>query len=150
MEGENRMLKIKKLRASAQVPANATPGSAGYDLRADLEGPVEILPGQTVTIPTGLAMEIQPGYGGFIFARSGLGIKSGIVPANCVGVIDSDYRGEVLVGLYNHSQKPFVVQPGDRVAQLVLMPVYTPEIQVCQELEESHRGTGGFGSTGLG
>ena len=144
------MLRIKKLRDTAQVPANATPGSAGYDLRADLEGPVQISPGETVTIPTGLAMEIQPGYAGFVFARSGLGIRSGIVPANCVGVIDSDYRGEVLVGLYNHSQRPFTVRPGDRVAQLVLMPVHTPEIQVCEELSDSQRGTGGFGSTGLG
>lgn len=142
------MLKIKRLRESARIPKNATAGSAGYDLCADIDAPVEIDPGKTVPIPTGLAMQIEPGYAGFVFARSGLGIKHGIVPANCVGVVDSDYRGEVLVGLYNHSSLPFTVNPGDRVAQMVLMPVYTPEIEVCGTLEETVRGAGGFGSTG--
>ena len=103
---------------------------------------------RTVKIPTGLAMAIEPGYAGFVFARSGLGIKHGIVPANCVGVIDSDYRGEVIVGLYNHTDEPFVVEPGDRIAQLVLLPVHTPEIEECAELGETSRGEGGFGSTG--
>ena len=103
---------------------------------------------RTVKIPTGLAMAIEPGYAGFVFARSGLGIKHGIVPANCVGVIDSDYRGEVIVGLYNHTDEPFVVEPGDRIAQLVLLPVHIPEIEECDELGETSRGEGGFGSTG--
>ena len=88
-------------------------------------------------------MQIAPGFAGFIFARSGLGVRHGIVPANCVGVIDSDYRGEVLVALYNHAEQPFTVQPGDRMAQLVLLP-----IEECRTLEESVRGSGGFGSTG--
>ncbi|WP_423719272.1 dUTP diphosphatase [Anaerotruncus rubiinfantis] len=142
------MLKMKRLRPSAQIPKNATPGSAGYDLYADLDAPVEIPAGRTAKIPTGLAMAVEPGYAGFVFARSGLGIKHGIVPANCVGVIDSDYRGEVIVGLHNQSQEAFTVNPGDRVAQLVLLPVFTPGIEVCEELDETGRGAGGFGSTG--
>lgn len=142
------MLKIKRLRPTAQIPKNATAGSAGYDLCADLDAPAVIAPGETVKIPTGLAMAVEPGYAGFVFARSGLGIKHGIVPANCVGVIDSDYRGEVLVGLHNHSREAFTVQPGDRVAQLVLLPVHTPGIEECGELDETGRGAGGFGSTG--
>lgn len=142
------MLKIKRLRPNAQLLQNATDGSAGYDLHAALEAPATVAPGQTEKIPTGLALQIEAGYAGFVFARSGLGIKHGIVPANCVGVIDSDYRGEVMVGLHNHSQQPFTIQPGDRVAQLVLLPVYTPAIEECDELEETARGEGGFGSTG--
>lgn len=142
------MLKIKRMRDCAQIPRNATAGSAGFDLCAAINTPLIIQPGETVSVPTGLALQIEQGYAGFIFARSGLGIKSGIVPANCVGVIDSDYRGEVLVGLFNHSQMPFTVTPNDRIAQLVLMPVHTPEIEVCNELDDTQRGTGGFGSTG--
>lgn len=142
------MLKIKRLRPSARIPQNATPGSAGYDLCADLDVPTAIPARRTVKIPTGLAMAIEPGYAGFVFARSGLAIKRGIVPANCVGVIDSDYRGEVIVGLYNHTDEPFTVEPGDRIAQLVLLPVHTPEIEECAELGETSRGEGGFGSTG--
>ncbi|MEM1485074.1 dUTP diphosphatase [Oscillospiraceae bacterium PP1C4] len=142
------MLKIKRLRKSAQLPQNATAGSAGYDLCADIDLPAVILPGETAKIPTGLAMQIEAGFAGFVFARSGLGIKHGIVPANCVGVIDSDYRGEVLVGLHNHGQASFTVQPGDRIAQLVLLPVHTPEIELCDELDDTARGEGGFGSTG--
>lgn len=142
---------VKRLDPRVQLPAYQTPGAAAMDLAALLDAPVTIAPRQLASIPTGLAIALpDAGWVALVFARSGLGIKHGIALSNGVGVIDSDYRGEVLVGLYNHSQKPFVVQPGDRVAQLVLMPVYTPEIQVCQELEESHRGTGGFGSTGLG
>ena len=142
------MLKLKRLRSSARIPENATPGSAGYDLCADLDAPAVIPPRATLKVPTGLAMAIEPGYAGFVFARSGLGIKHGIVPANCVGVIDSDYRGEVLVGLYNHTDTPFTVQPGDRIAQLVLLPVHTPAVQEVDELDETSRGAGGFGSTG--
>lgn len=142
------MLQIQRLRPTARMPKNATPGSAGYDLCADLEGPVVIPPRSTVKIPTGLAMAIQPGLAGFVFARSGLGINHGIVPANCVGVIDSDYRGEVLVGLYNHTDQPFTVQPGDRIAQLVLLRVETPAVEECEALPDTQRGAGGFGSTG--
>ena len=142
------MLKIKKLRECAQIPRNATAGSAGFDLCAATEHPMTIEPGETQGVPTGLAVQIEEGYAGFVFARSGLGIKHGIVPANCVGVIDSDYRGEVLVGLYNHSKTAFTVNPGDRIAQLVLMPVHTPAIELCEELGDTARGSGGFGSTG--
>ena len=142
------MLQIQRLRPTARLPKNATPGSAGYDLCADLEGPVVIPPRATVKVPTGLAMAIRPGLAGFVFARSGLGINYGIVPANCVGVIDSDYRGEVLVGLYNHTDQPFTVQPGDRIAQLVLLPVETPPVEECETLPDTQRGAGGFGSTG--
>ena len=141
-------LKLIRLRPSSRLPSPATEGSAGYDLYADLDAPEVILPGQTVTIPTGLSMQIAPGFAWFIFARSGLGVRHGIVPANCVGVIDSDYRGEVLVALYNHAEQPFTVQPGDRMAQLVLLPVALPQIEECRTLEESVRGSGGFGSTG--
>ena len=142
------MLQIQRLRPTAQLPKNATPGSAGYDLCADLDRPVVIPPRSTVKGPTGLAMAIRPGLAGFVFARSGLGINHGIVPANCVGVIDSDYRGEVLVGLYNHTDQPFTVQPGDRIAQLVLLPVETPPVEECETLPPTQRGAGGFGSTG--
>ena len=143
-----RNLKLIRLRPSSRLPSPATEGSAGYDLYADLDAPEVILPGQTVTIPTGLSMQIAPGFAGFIFTRSGLGVRHGIVPANCVGVIYSDYRGEVLVALYNHAEQPFTVRPGDRMAQLVLLPVALPQIEECRTLEESVRGSGGFGSTG--
>ena len=142
------MLKLKRLRPSARIPANATPGSAGYDLCADLDSPVTIPARRTVKIPTGLAMAIEPGYAGFVFARSGLGIKHGIVPANCVGVIDSDYRGELTVGLVNHGDVPYTIQPGDRIAQLMVLPILRPTLTVVEELDETERGAGGFGSTG--
>lgn len=141
-------LKLKKLRESAAIPHNATAGSAGYDLCADTADVILIPAGETRMVPTGIAAEIPRGYAGFVFARSGLGIKQGIVPANCVGVIDSDYRGEIMVGLRNHSQNEFAVNAGDRIAQLVLMPVFTPEIEICDELTDTQRGQGGFGSTG--
>lgn len=147
---EDEVLRLKKLRESAQLPQLATAGSVGYDLCADLQQPLTLQPGQTQTVPTGLAAQLPQGCAGFIFARSGLGVRHGIVPANCVGVIDNDYRGELLIGLYNHSSQPFTIQPGDRIAQLVLMPVHTPPIQLCEQLDESERGAGGFGSTGLG
>lgn len=143
------MLKIKKLRETAKIPTIATAGSAGYDICADLPSPLEIAPGQTVSIPSGLAMQIPAGFGGFVFARSGLAVKKGIVPANCVGVIDSDYRGELIVALYNQSENSFIVNPGDRIAQLVLLAVHTPQIAVCTELDTTARGSGGFGSTGI-
>lgn len=141
-------LKLLRLRPASRLPSPATEGSAGYDLYADLDAPAVIHPGQTVAIPTGLSMQIEPGFAGFVFARSGLGVRHGIVPANCVGVIDSDYRGEVIVALYNHGEQPFAVQPGDRIAQLVLLPVARPAVEECRALEESARGGGGFGSTG--
>lgn len=142
------MLKIKRLRPSARMPSYATPGSAGLDLRADLDAPVVLEPGGAAAIPTGLAMQIEPGRAGFIFARSGLGVRHGIVPSNCVGVIDSDYRGEILVGLRNQLQEAFVIEPGMRVAQMVILAVDTPELLECDTLDDTARGAGGFGSTG--
>ena len=140
---------VKRMRPGAALPQRATSGSAGYDLRACLEEEVTILPGQTVTIPTGLAIDLgSPDRAAFIFARSGLGIKHGVVPGNCVGVIDSDYRGEILVGLHNHSDTPYTIAPGDRIAQMILLPVLTPAVEEVDALEDSDRGAGGFGSTG--
>lgn len=142
------ILEIKKLRENAVLPLRATGGSAGYDLCAALEEPVTLAPGETKAVPTGLAMAIPEGYGGFLFARSGLAVKHGIAPANCVGVIDSDYRGEVLIGLHNHGNTPYTIQSGERVGQLVLLAVAQPEIAECGDLTETRRGAGGFGSTG--
>ena len=141
-------LKIKLLNEKAKMPLRATEGSAGYDLFAAIDEPVTILPQQTVKIGTGVCLELpDAGMAAFVFARSGLGIKHNIVPANCVGVIDSDYRGEVIVGLINLSSKPYEILPGDRIAQLVLLPVLHPETELCTELDETERGAGGFGST---
>lgn len=143
------ILKIKRLHPQAQLPTRATQGSAGYDLYACIEQAVEILPGQAQKIPTGLAIQLESkNEVALIFARSSLGTKYGVAPANAVGVVDSDYRGEVCVCLRNFSDKPYTVQPQDRVAQLLVMPVVLPEIQEAQELEDSERGQGGFGSTG--
>ncbi len=143
------ILKIKRLHPQAQLPTRATQGSAGYDLYACIEQAVEILPGQTEKISTGLAIQLESkNEVALIFARSSLGTKYGVAPANAVGVVDSDYRGEVCVCLRNFSDKPYTVQPQDRVAQLLVMPVSLPEIQETQELEDSERGQGGFGSTG--
>lgn len=142
------ILQIKKLQENAVLPLRATSGSVGYDLCAALEEPVTLNPGETKPVPTGLAMAIPEGYGGFLFARSGLAVKHGIAPANCVGVIDSDYRGEVLIGLHNHGNTPYTIQPGERVGQLVLLAAALPEVMECEALEETQRGTGGFGSTG--
>ena len=144
-------LKVKKLRETAVLPKRATPGSAGSDLYACLEAPVLIKPGETQKIPTGIAIALPgPGYAAFLYARSGLGIKNGIVPANCVGVVDADYRGEIIIGLHNHSSEAFTVRPDDRIAQMVIAPVLLPEFVECGELGETERGVGGFGSTGLG
>lgn len=143
------ILKIKRLHPQAQLPTRATQGSAGYDLYACIEQAVEILPGQTGKIPTGLAIQLESkNEAALIFARSSLGTKYGVAPANAVGVIDSDYRGEVCVCLRNYSDQPYTVQPQDRIAQLLIMPVLLPEIQEVEELKDSERGQGGFGSTG--
>ena len=143
-------VKLQKLRDNAVIPAYATPGSAAVDLCAAIDTDIEILPGCRTPIPTGLAMD--PGCAdavALIYARSGLGCKHGITPANCVGVIDSDYRGEIVVCLQNHSDKPFTVHPGDRVAQMLFSPVLHASFTVCQDLSETERGAGGFGSTGI-
>lgn len=140
--------KIKRLRESAVIPKRATASSAGYDLCACVESEITINPGETKLIPTGIAAALPEGSVGLIYARSGLGIKHGIIPANAVGVIDSDYRGEIAVGLYNHSEKPYTLSPNERIAQLVITPVFTPDITEADELDETVRGGGGFGSTG--
>ena len=130
-------------------PSRATAGSAGMDLSACIEEDIIIAPRQLVKIPTGIAIALPgPEYVALVYARSGLGIKHGISLSNGVGVIDSDYRGEIQVGLTNLSDTPYTVQPGDRIAQLVVMPVAVPELEIVTELEDTQRGTGGFGSTG--
>lgn len=143
------LLKVKKLRPDARLPKRATEGSAGMDLYACIDSPVEILPHQRALIPTGLSIALEsPRYAAFIYARSGLAIKKGIAPANCVGVVDSDYRGEVCVGLLNSSEKAFTVEPFERIAQMVIAPVELPEIEEVDDLDVTERGEGGFGSTG--
>lgn len=141
-------IKVKKLRPGAQLPTYGTEFSAGADLYACLEEPVTIAPGETKKIPTGLAMEIPVGFAGLIYARSGLGTRQGLAPANKVGVVDSDYRGEFMVFLHNHSAETRTVSHGDRVAQLVVTPVFTPGFEEADELTDTARGAGGFGSTG--
>ena len=147
------VLKIKavspKVGTEIPYPSRGTEGSAGLDLRACLDEPVIIAPRQLVRIPTGIAVALPgPEYVALVFARSGLGIKHGVSLSNGVGVIDSDYRGEIQVGLTNLSDTLYTVQPGDRIAQLVVTPVVTPELEIVEELEDTERGTGGFGSTG--
>lgn len=146
-------LKIKplssKLGKEIPFPAYATPGSAGMDLRACIDAPVTIPAGDRGMIPTGLSIALPgPEWVALVYARSGLAIKHGLAPANCVGVIDSDYRGEVVVGLLNSSREDYTIEPGERVAQLVIMPVTQAEITVVEELDDTQRGAGGFGSTG--
>lgn len=141
-------VKIVKLNPSAHIPTYGSVSAAGADLYACVEAPVSILPGQTVLIPTGLSMEIQEGFAGFIYARSGLATKRGLAPANKVGVIDSDYRGQVMVSLHNHSDAPQCVEPGERIAQMVFAPVYQAGFCEVDALQDTQRGTGGFGSTG--
>ncbi len=142
-------LKIKLVRNGAQAPVRATSGSAGYDIRACIEKPVTLKAGARTLIPSGFAIALEDsGYVAVVCARSGLAVKHGISLSNGVGIIDSDYRGEICVGLVNLSDEDYAIEPGERIAQLLLMPVFTPEICVCDELDESARGAGGFGSTG--
>ena len=143
------VLKIKKVRDDAKIPFRATAGSAGMDLYACIDEAVEIMPHEIRVIPTGIAIELESAdYVAYIYARSGLAIKNGIAPANCVGVIDSDYRGEICVGLLNQTEKVFTVNPEERIAQMVISPVILPTIEVVDELSDTQRGAGGFGSTG--
>ena len=141
-------IRIKKLREDAVVPTYGSPYAAGADLYACLEEEQVVSPGQTVMFHTGIAMEIPEGYAGLIFARSGLASKRGLAPANKVGVVDSDYRGEFMIALHNHSDVPQTVLPGERIAQMVLTPVLAAEFLQGEELDETQRGSGGFGSTG--
>lgn len=142
-------LLIKKLDENAVVPKRQTEFSAGYDLSACCGEPLTVKAGQTVKVHTGVAMEIDGDRNtvGLIYARSGIATKFGIAPANCVGVIDWDYRGELIVALHNSSQDDFVINHGERIAQLVLAPVFTPEVEEVGELSDTARGEGGFGST---
>ncbi|MDD3164960.1 MAG: dUTP diphosphatase [Oscillospiraceae bacterium] len=139
---------IKKLHPSAALPTYGSAYAAGADLRACLDAPVTLAPGETVVIPTGLAMEIPAGFAGLIYARSGLATKKGLAPANKVGVVDADYRGEVKVALHNHSAAVQVVEPSERIAQLVITPFLTAQFLETETLTDTGRGAGGFGSTG--
>ena len=141
-------VKVKKLREGAVLPSYGSPFAAGCDLYACLAEEVVIGPGKTEKIPIGWAMELPLGYAGLIYARSGLATKSGLAPANKVGVVDCDYRGEICVVLYNHSQDPATVRGGDRVAQMVITPYLTVDFCQSEELSDTVRGEGGFGSTG--
>jgi dUTP pyrophosphatase len=143
-------LKIIDARMRDQLPSYATPGSAGLDLRACIEAPITIEPGSTHLIPTGLAIHIaDPAYAAMILPRSGLGHKHGIVLGNLVGLIDSDYQGELMVSTWNRGATAFVLNPMERLAQLVIVPVLQVGFRVVDAFEESDRGAGGFGSTGL-
>ena len=147
-------LKIKavspKIGRDIPLPFYATPGSAAMDLHACVDAAIVIPAGGRRTIPTGLAIALpSPDYVALVYARSGLGVKHGVAPANCVGVIDSDYRGEIIVGLQNSGESDFTVQPGDRIAQLMIAPVVRANFQMVEELDETQRGAGGFGSTGM-
>ena len=144
----NLKIKIKKLDERAIIPVYGTEFSAGADLCALLDAPVVINPGETVFIHTGLAMAIPEGFVGLNFARSGMAAKRGLAPANKVGVIDSDYRGELMVALHNHGDAPQTVEHGDRVAQICFVPYFKAAFDTCDELPETVRGEGGFGSTG--
>ena len=142
-------LKILDARMAGQLPAYATPGSAGLDLRACLDAPLVIEPGQTVLIPTGLAMHIaDPGLAAMILPRSGLGHKHGIVLGNLVGLIDSDYQGQLMVSCWNRGASAFTIEPFERIAQLVIVPVLQANFTVVEQFDSSVRGAGGFGSTG--
>ena len=141
-------IRVKKLRSGAILPTYGSEESAGADLYACLDEPLTVAPGQTVWVPTGLAMELPAGYAGLVYARSGMACKRGLAPANKVGVIDSDYRGELMIALHNHGTEPQTVSDGERVAQLILLPVLTPVYLEADALDETERGTGGFGSTG--
>ena len=142
-------LKILDARMAEQLPAYATPGSAGLDLRACLDAAVTLEPGQTFLVPTGLAIHIgDPGLAAVILPRSGLGHKHGVVLGNLVGLIDSDYQGQLMVSVWNRSQTSFVIQPMERIAQMVIVPVVQAQFRVVDEFDTSDRGEGGFGSTG--
>lgn len=141
-------IRVKVLRQGARLPAYGSEEAAGADLHACLDEPLTIGPGQTAFVPTGLALEVPRGCAGLVYARSGMACKRGLAPANKVGVIDSDYRGEITVVLHNHGAVPQTIEHGERIAQLVITPVLQPEYTFAQELDDTRRGAGGFGSTG--
>ncbi len=143
-------VRIKKLAEGAKLPTYGSEYAAGADLYAytETQAPIRIGPGETAVVHTGLAIEIPEGFGGFIYARSGLATKRGLAPANKVGVIDSDYRGEIRVALHNHSKYEQSIEPFERIAQLVIAPYYKAAFEESEELSDTVRGEGGFGSTG--
>lgn len=142
-------VRILDERMRDQLPHYATQGAAGLDLRACLDAPLELAPGQTVLVPSGLAIHIgNPGYAAVILPRSGLGHKSGIVLGNLVGLIDSDYQGQLMVSVWNRGQAAFTIQPMDRIAQMIIVPVMQVQLNVVDDFAASERGAGGFGSTG--
>lgn len=141
-------IRVKILRPGATLPAYGTAGAAGADLTACLEAPITIEPGQTAFIPTGIALEVPTGCAGLVYARSGMACKQGLAPANKVGVIDSDYRGEIMVALHNHGSSARSIEPGQRIAQLLITPVLTPAYEEADTLSDTARDAGGFGSTG--
>ena len=141
-------VRIKKLHPDAVIPTYGTPFAAGADLYACMDSSVTIGPGQTQFIHTGLAVEIPVGFAGLVYARSGLACKKGIAPANKVGVIDADYRGEIMVALHNHSSEAVTIESKERIAQLVITPFLTAQFEETDELGDTERGEGGFGSTG--
>jgi dUTP pyrophosphatase len=142
-------VKILDPRMREQLPAYATPGSAGLDLRACIDSPLEMQPGDTFLMPTGLAVHVaDPGYCALVLPRSGMGFKNGIVLANLVGLIDSDYQGQLMVPLWNRSQKAFTLNPMERVAQMIIVPIMQAQFHVVEEFTATERGAGGFGSTG--
>ena len=141
-------VRVKILKEGARLPAYGSAQAAGADLYACLETAVTIAPGETVFVPTGIALEVPVGCAGLIYARSGMACKRGLAPANKVGVVDSDYRGEIIVALHNHGKVTQTVENGERVAQFVITPVLTPAYEMVQELSDTQRNQGGFGSTG--
>lgn len=141
-------IRVKKLHPNATIPTYGSAEAAGADLYACLEEAVVIQPGEVFWVPTGIALEVPKGCAGLIYARSSLGTKRGLAPANKVGVVDSDYRGEVKVVLFNHSKQPQTLEPNERVAQLIITPVLAPAYEEAEELSDTSRGVGGFGSTG--
>jgi dUTP pyrophosphatase len=141
-------VRVKKLHPDACLPTYGSDAAVGADLYACIPEPVTIAPGETFWVSTGIALEVPAGCAGLVYARSSLGAKRGLAPANKVGVIDPDYRGEIKVVLYNHSNQPQTLQPGERVAQFVITPVVTPAYVEADELSDTNRGVGGFGSTG--
>ena len=141
-------VRVKILKEGAKLPTYGSAQAAGADLYACLQEPVTVAPGETVFVPTGIALEVPLGCAGLIYARSGMACKRGLAPANKVGVVDSDYRGEIIVALHNHGNAPQAVEHGERVAQFVIAPVLTPDYEMVKELSDTERNQGGFGSTG--
>lgn len=155
MQAKRRLVQLKvldpRIGTEFPLPEPATNGSAGVDLRACIDVPLTVEPGETHLIPTGISIFLEdPGYAAMLLPRSGLGHKHGIVLGNLVGLIDSDYQGPLMVSCWNRGDKPFVIQPGDRIAQMIIVPVVTPEFVVVDEFEATGRGEGGFGSSGRG